>query len=205
MPRNPFVACAFAGLALCACRAPTADRPADAKYETIRPEWRGTEVNTSREWLSFSTGYVARIDSSDDFLDDGVALNLDGGFDLASKVLTPAIELGIGYTSAHVSDSGADVNSIDIWRASVGMRGTWYLPSWRPYVRGGGFLRWSTDDVDEPLDPYAPGLYVGVGADWPYAGMLLGPSVTYYRALGEDAPGGDSKELQFALSATFRL
>ncbi len=199
-----FVVCALASLVSVACRSPGDERPADTKYESIRPELRGTEATVSRESLRFWVGFLDRTAPSEDPVDGGVAIGVDGTFDLSRTVLTPSIELGIGYTSAHVSTP--DTSSLDTWRATAGLRGTWYAQGWRPYARFGGYLRWSTDDVDEPLDPYATGVYLGIGADWPFlSGMWLGPNVTYYRALDEESDYGDSEELLFALSATFRL
>lgn len=199
-----FVLCVLASVAPCACRSPGDERAADLKYESIRPELRGTRTTVSRQSLRFSVGYLDRTAPSADPVDDGVALGVDGVFDLSRTVLTPSIELGIGFTSAHVSTP--DTSNLDMWRATAGFRGTWYTGSWRPYARAGGYLRWSTDDVDEPLDPYAAGVYVGIGADWPFlSGMWLGPNVTYYRALSEESDSGDSQELLIAVSATFRL
>ncbi len=203
MSGKSFVSCAVLAVVLCACRGPAAERPADSRYETIRPEWRSPEGEPSREWLRFSVGFLDRTAPSNDPIDDSIALGIDGGFDLSRTVLTPSIELGIGYTAAHVSLP--DAKNLDIWQANAGMRGTWYAKGWRPFVRAGGFVRWTTDDEEEPLDPYATGVYFGIGADWPYQGMWLGPSVTYYRALDEDSPAGDSEEILFALSATFRM
>jgi len=191
-------------LSVSACRSPAEQRAPDARYETIRPQWRGSEVQPSREWLRFSVGFLDREQAGLDPVGDGVAWGIDGGFDIAQTVFTPSVEVGIAYTSARVTLPETD--DVDLWRATVGLRGTWYADGWRPYVRGGGYLRWSTQDLEEPLDPYATGIYAGLGADWAYLdGMWLGPSVTYYRALDEDAPGGEAGEFLFALSATFRL
>lgn len=199
-----FVVCVLAGCASVACRSPGDDRPADLKYETIRPELRGTDTTVSRQSLRFWVGFQDRTAPSGDPVDEGVAIGVDGVFDLSRTVLTPSIEIGIGYTSAHVSMP--DTSSLDMWRATLGFRGTWYTSGWRPYARAGGYLRWSTDDVDEPLDPYATGLYLGIGADWPFlSGMWLGPNITYYHALDEESDFGDSEELLIAVSATFRL
>jgi hypothetical protein len=183
-----------------ACKQLSAQRPPDTRYEMIRPELRKEGASRSREWFRFSSGYLDRVQADGDPVDDGLLFGLDGGFDIATTVLTPSVELGIAYTSAHVDQIGA--SSLDIWRGSVGLRGTFYADGWRPYARGGGFVRWSTDDLDEPLDPYATGIYAGVGIDWPYLdGLSLGPSVTWYRGTHED----DVEEWLFALSATFRL
>ncbi|MCY2960602.1 MAG: hypothetical protein NTY35_10595 [Planctomycetota bacterium] len=218
MAGNPFTAAArgraragvgaslalLAGALLPACRTPASERAPDARYEAIRPEWRGTEPRPSREWLRFSVGYLDREQPRGDPVGDGLAWGIDGGLDLSRTFFTPSVEMGVAYTSAHVTVPNVD--DVELWRATVGMRGTWYADGWRPYVRAGAFLRWSTKDLEEPYDPYATGGYVGAGIDWPYLGkMWLGPSVTYFQALGEDAPGGDGQELIFALSATFRL
>jgi len=184
-----------------ACRGPAEERELETRYATIRP---GSDPQFSREWLRFSVGFLDRDQAPADPIGDGVAWGIDGGFDIARTVFTPSVEFGMSFTSAHVTLP--DTDDVDLWRGTVGMRGTWYAKGWRPYVRGGGFLRWSTQDLDEPLDPYATGIYAGIGADWPYQdGMWLGPSFTYYRALEEDAPGGEADEFLFALSATFRL
>jgi len=194
------IAALAAGLSLCACRSPSAEREPEARYEPIR----GTEPQTSREWVRFSMGFLDRAEEDGDPVGDGVAWGIDGGFEISRTVLTPSVEFGIAYTSAHVSLPDAD--DVDLWRGTVGLRGTWHNDGWRPYARAGGFLRWSTDDLNEPLDPYATGFYAGLGVDWPYLnGMWLGPSVTWYHSLGEDAPGGDTDEILYALSATFRL
>jgi len=185
-----------------ACRDLSAQRPPDTRYEMIRPELGGQGPSHSREWFRFSAGFLDRMQEAGDPIDDGFSFGLDGGFDIATTVLTPSVEVGIAYTSAHVDQVGA--SSLDLWRGSIGLRGTLYADGgrWRPYVRGGGFVRWSTDDLDEPLDPYATGFYAGAGIDWPYLdGMWLGPSVTWYRGAHED----DVEEWLFALSATFRL
>ncbi len=195
---------ATAVVSFSACRSPAEERAPDARYETIRPAWRGIEPQVSREWLRFSVGFLDRDQAPEDPIGDGVAWGIDGGFDIARTVFTPSVEFGMSFTSAHVALP--DTDNVDLWRGTVGMRGTWHADGWRPYVRGGGFLRWSTQELEEPLDPYATGIYAGIGADWPYQdGMWLGPSFTYYRALDEDAPGGEADEFLFALSATFRL
>ncbi len=187
-------------LSCAACQGLSAQRPPDTRYEMIRPELRGGDPSHSREWFRFPLGFLDRVQEDGDPVDDGLYLGVDGGFDIATTVLTPSVEFGIGYTSAHVDQFNAE--SLDLWRGTVGLRGTLYAEGWRPYVRGGGFVRWSTDDLNEPLDPYAMGYFVGAGADWPYLdGMWLGPSVTWYRGAHED----DVEEWLFALSATFRL
>lgn len=199
MPRTNAALCCLA-LSCAACRNPSAQRPPDSRYEMIRPEFRKEAASHSRGWVRFETGFLDRLQTDGDPVDDGIFFGVDGGFDIATTVLTPSVEMGIGYTSAHVDQVGA--SSLDLWRANVGLRGTWYLDGWRPYVRGGGFVRWSTDDLDEPLDPYAMGFYAGAGIDWPCLdGMWMGPSVTWYRGVHED----DVQEWLFALTATFRL
>lgn len=187
-----------------ACRTPADGGPQDERYEAIRPEWRGAESRPSREWVRFSLGFLDREQARGDPIGDGAAWGIDGGFDIARTECTPSVEFGMSYTSAHVTVPNTD--DVDMWRATVGLRGTWHPDGWRPYVRGGGYLRWSTQDLEEPFDPYATGIYAGAGIDWPYLnGMWFGPSFTYYRALAEDAPGGEADEFLFALSATFRL
>lgn len=192
-----------AGLFLAGCRAPSEPRPPDPRYEHIRPEYRQLESVPSREWLCTSFGWLARDTDGGDPVGDGLAFGILGGFDLAITKFTPSIELGVSYTSAHVDVP--DTSDVELWRGNAGMRGTWYAEGWRPHVRGGGFVRGSSDELDEPFDPYATGFYLGAGIDWPYEGMWLGPSLTYWRAIDEDAPGGDGEEWIFALSATFRL
>jgi hypothetical protein len=197
-------ACSVCAWGASACRAPGAERPPDERYAPIRPQWRDGPPDVSREWLSFSLGWLARDTEDADPVGDGVALGVDGGFDLARTVLTPAIELGAGYTHARVDEAGVD--DVDLWRLTAGLRGTWHGASFRPYARAGGFVRFAADDLEEPYDPYATGVYAGLGFDWPYqAGMHLGPRITWFRALDEDAPGGEAAEWVFALAATFRL
>jgi len=193
----------FTGLLLASCRTPSEPRPPEARYEHMRPEFRELEAAPSREWLCTSFGWLARDNDVEDPVGDGLVFAIQGGFDLSITRFTPSIELGIAYTSAHVDVP--DTSDVELWRGTAGMRGTWYAEGWRPHVRGGGFVRDSSDDLDEPFDPYATGFYLGAGIDWPYEGMWLGPSLTYYRAIDEDAPGGDGEEWIFALSATFRL
>lgn len=208
MPGKPFadaVIAAALALVATACRSPSAERAPDARYETIRPEWRGDEARISREWLRVSAGWLERDQRDDDPVGDGPTFGIEGGFDLATRaVLTPSVELGVNFTDARVTLP--DTDNVDLWRALVGLRGTYVASGWRPYARAGGFVRWSTQDQEEPLDPYGTGVYAGIGADWPYLdGMWLGPSFTWFHALNEDAPGGETDEFLFSLSATFRL
>jgi len=192
-----------AGLFIASCRAPSAPRAPDSRYEHMRPEFQQFEPTPSREWLCTSVGWLARDTDPEDPVGDGFAVGIQGGFDLTVTTFTPSIELGVSYTSARVDVP--ETSDVELWRGNAGLRGTWYANGWRPHVRGGGFVRGSSDELEEPFDPYATGFYVGGGIDWPYAGLWLGPSLTYYRAIDEDAPGGDAEEWIFALSATFRL
>lgn len=195
-------ACALVALACAAsaCQAAGRERPPDLRF----PMLRGSEPGESTTWLRFSVGYLDRLSADDDPIADGSAWGLDGGVDLAQTVLTPSFELGAGFTAANVTEPAID--DLKLWRAFTGMRATWYADGWRPYARGGGFARWTTDDVDEPFDPSAAGAYLGIGIDWPsIRGLWIGPNVTWFHAFGEDAPGGDGDEIVYALSATFRL
>jgi hypothetical protein len=198
------VAAALLAAVAAACRAPSAERPPDEKYTQIRAEWNDGVTVVSREWLAFSLGWLARDEDAADPVGDGTALGIDGGFDLARTVLTPSIELGASYTAARVDVPAAD--DVDLWRLTAGLRGTWHAQGWRPYVRAGGFVRFAADELEEPFDPYGTGVYAGAGIDFPYlSGMHLGPRITWFRALDEDAPGGEAEEWIFALGATFRL
>jgi hypothetical protein len=182
------------------CAQLSAQRPPDRRFEMIRPELRKEAAAHSRESFRFSVGWLDRVQEDDDPVGDGLLFGLDGVFDIATTVLTPSLEFGIAWSSSHADLE--DQSSVELWRGAIGLRGTLYADGWRPYARGGGFVRWSTDDLDEPFDPYAPGLYAGVGIDWPYQeGLSFGPSITWYRGLHED----DVVEWLFALSATFRL
>ncbi|MBL8863750.1 MAG: hypothetical protein JNK02_17305 [Planctomycetes bacterium] len=205
--RGALSRCACAALVLhgAACRAPHGDPPpAETRYSQIRPEWDGGKPEPSREWIAFSAGWLVREVDDADPVGDGAAFGLEVGFDLGAGELVPALELGLGYASVR-GEAPLD-DDLNLWRTTVGLRATWRSASWRPWLRGGVFVRWSPDDFDEPEDPYASGVYAGAGADWPYLpGMSLGPRLTWYGALDEDAVGDASREWLFALGATFRL
>jgi hypothetical protein len=192
-----------AALALASCRSlpsPDPGRP-DGMQERYHP-WPLGE----REWIGAGFALLGRRDERVN-LDDGPALLVDTGIDLARGPLIPSIELGFGWSfhdgdEAGISDPDPELS---IGRVSFGARLTARPERWRVgvHARGGWFYRWNgtgSDEFDvEPFDQDGGGTYLGAGLDfWRTPHETWGPFFTVYR--GDDG----LEERAFGLGATIR-